>query len=74
MLLSRSFSTRTWPEILLPFAVTRNRDEIDRRIEIDFANQVGKKNARALQHADQMNALRPLKSFVIICATSRTRF
>src|SRR6202044_3673494 len=42
---------------LLPFAVTRNRDEVDRRIQINFTDQVRQENTRALQHAHQMNAL-----------------
>src|SRR5579862_1341657 len=38
-------------------AVARDGDEVDRTFQVNLANEVGEKNARALQHANQVNAL-----------------
>src|ERR1700691_626091 len=42
---------------LLSFAIAGYSDEIDRSIEAQLADKVGEKNARALQHSDEVDAL-----------------
>ncbi len=44
---------------LLARAVAGYGDEIQRNLERNLANQVGKENRSALQHADQVQALAP---------------
>src|SRR5690348_15135830 len=41
----------------LSFSIARNSDEVDRCLETDFPHNVRKKNTRALEHANQMDAL-----------------
>jgi hypothetical protein len=43
--------------VLLGTSVAGNRDEIEARVELDLAGEVGKKDSRALQHSDEDNRL-----------------
>src|SRR5579872_4486804 len=45
------------PRRLLAFAVARDGNEVDGSVEVDFANQIREKNARAFEYADQVDAL-----------------